>query len=305
MLSNHLKIALRTLLRHKGYSFINIFGLAVGVATCLVITLWAEDELAYDRFNEKADRIYRAVWDGRVGNNEWTIPLCPVPLAGALMSEIPEVESAVRMIQVPRAVRKGADYLLEKNVFYTEPGFFDVFTVEVISGDPRAALDKPDGVVLTQAAAERFFQDRNPIGGLIEFDNGAKLTVAAVVASLPEQSHFHFDVLVSLRSLELIKQRQTQWGSATVYTYVLLDRGGDLPAVQSKLDQYLAKNILNDELYKNTGNHYRILFQALPDIHLHSHLEHEITRGGNIVYLYLFGIIAVIILLLACINFIN
>src|SRR5437879_387693 len=112
MFSNDLKIAVRNLNRHKGYSLLNIFGLAIGVATCLMITLWAEDELSYDRFHEKAARIYRTVWEGRVGNNEWTIPVCPVPLADALMREIPEVETAVRMIQVPRAIRKGAEFVL-------------------------------------------------------------------------------------------------------------------------------------------------------------------------------------------------
>jgi len=305
MLSNHLKIAFRNLIRHKGHSFINIFGLAIGVAACLIITLWAEDELAYDRFNEKADRIYRTVWNGRVGNNEWTIPPCPVPLADALVREIPEVETAVRMLQAQRAVRRGTEFILEKQIFYTEPSFFDVFTVEVISGDPRAALNAPDRMVLTQSAAEKYFPGRNPVGSSLEFDNGSKLTVGAVVASFPERSHFHFDFLAPLQTHPMFKQRQGQWGSATVYTYVLFKHPDDLPAVQSKLDQYLAQTVLKDDFYKQGGNHYRILFQSLPDLHLRSHLEYELAPGGNIVYLYLFGVIAIIILLLACINFIN
>lgn len=305
MLWNHLKIAVRNLIRRKGHSFINISGLAIGVAACLIITLWAEDEVAYDRFHEKADRVYRTVWNGRVGNNEWTLPLCPVPLADALVHEIPEVETAVRMIQTQRAVRKGTEFILEKQVFYTEPSFFDVFTVEAISGDPRAALTMPDRVVLTQSAAEKYFPGRNPIGSSFEFDNGSKFTVGAVVASFPERSHFHFEVLAPLQTLPIFKQRQGQWGSATVYTYALFRRANDLSAVQSKLDQYLAQTVLKDDFSKKSGNHYQILFQSLPGLHLRSHLEYELAPGGNIVYLYLFGVIAVIILLLACINFIN
>lgn len=300
-----MKIAVRNLLRHKGYSFINILGLAVGVATCLAITLWAEDELAYDRFHEKGNRIYRTVWDARLGNNEWTIPLCPVPLADALMREIPEVETAVRMIQTPRALRKGTEFILEKQIFFTEPNFFDVFTIEVISGDPRMALSRPNGVVLTQSSAQKYFPDQNPIGNSIEFDNGIKFTVGAVVASFPEQSHFHFDFLASLQSLERIKQRQANWGAATVYTYALLRKPSSLSGVQLKLDHYLASGVVTGDLFKQKGNRYRILFQSLSDIHLHSHLEYELVPGGNIVYVYIFGVIAIIILLLACINFIN
>jgi putative ABC transport system permease protein len=305
MFSNHLKIALRNLVRHKGHSFINIFGLAIGAAACLMITLWAEDELAYDRFNEKADRIYRTVWNGRVGNNEWTIPPCPVPLADALVREVPEVETAVRMMQTQRAVRRGTEFILEKQIFYTEASFFDVFTVDVISGDPRAALNMPDRVVITQSAAQKYFPAGNPIGGTVEFDNGAKFTVGAVVAPFPERSHFQFDILAPIQTHPMFKQRQDQWGSATVYTYVLLKRAGDLPSVQSKLDHYLARTVLKDDFYKQGENHYRILFQSLPDLHLRSHLEYELEPGGNIVYLYLFGAIAIIIMLLACINFIN
>ena len=289
---------------HKGYTFITISGLVISLAACLMISLWVADELSFDRFNEKGDRIYRASWEARYGNNEWNIPLCPVPLAPMMEKEFPEVESTVRFIPGGFTLRHGEQFVREQKVLFTEESFFDIFTVHVVSGDPAAALRDPDGVVLTTESARRYFPDGHAQGGTIQRNDGKLFHVGAIVESFPEQSHVHFDFLASLRQMPVVERRRSQWGSATVYTYVLLRDAAAFAALDKKLAAYVDKNIMSNEA-RQAGNFTRFPLIPLLDIHLQSHQKYELEPNGNITTVYLFSLIALFILLLACVNFVN
>ena len=301
---NYLKVALRNLLRKKGFSLINIAGLTVGIAVCFLIFLWVKDELSYDLFHQKSDRTYRLLWDARYGDNEWTIPLGPVPAAEVMRSNFPQVENVVRMVPTSQTLRQGEGYVIEPRFFYTENSFFDVFTVSLISGNAETALNDPSSVVLTEESAARFFPQEPAVGQTLELNDGRQLKVTAVVAGFPSQSHFHFDFLTPLKDLPIIEQRANHWGSATVYTYFTLKEEADASDFSASLDTYVQTTVMAD-VEPGSGNYSRFLLQPLSDIYLKSHLQYEIGATGNIVYVYLFTGIALFILILACINFVN
>jgi putative ABC transport system permease protein len=304
MFKNYLKIATRNLLKQKGYSFINIAGLATGIAACFLIFIWVRDELAYDRFHAKADRIYRALWEARFGDNEWKLPLVGVPLAEALEKEFPEVEQTVRLYAGGLTLRHGEEYVREQSFVFAEESFFDVFTVNFISGNPETALRDPDAVVLTEQTAQRYFPNQNPIGQTIEINDGRLLRVTGVMKSFPAQSHFHFGFLASIKTLPRFEQRQQNWGAASVYTYLILRPDANLKALEAKLKMYIDKNVAG-ESFSQPGNFTRYPLQPLLDIHLRSQLRYELEANGNQAYVYLFSVIAFFILVLACINFVN
>ncbi len=304
MFKNHFKIALRSLARHKGYSFINILGLTIGIAACFFILLWVQDERSYDRFHEKSDRIYRVLWEARFGDNEWKLPLVPVPVAETLEREFPEVERAARLYKGGMTLRLGEAFVREQNFLFTEPAFFEVFTTTFLAGDAETALTAPNSIVLTESAAQRYFPNRDPIGQTIEQNDGRILQVTGVIRDFPTQSHFHFEFMASLENLRRFTGRRGQWGSASVYTYLALRPGEDISTLQQKLQTYVDENVSGSN-FGETGNFSRFPMQALMDIHLRSHLQYELSANGNIVYVWLFAVIAFFILLLACINFVN
>ncbi len=304
MFTNNLKIALRNMLKHKGHAFINVVGLSVGMAVCFLIFLWVRDELGYDRFHANADRMYRALWEARFGDNEWKIPLVAVPLAEALEKEFPEVERTVRLYPGGMTLRHGEDYVREQIFLFTEESFFEVFTVEFIAGDPKTALRDPESIVLTEETAQRYFPNQNPLGQTLEQNDGRLYRVTGVVKSFPPQSHFHFGFLASIKTLQRFTGRQQNWGAASVYTYVVLRPEENVAALQAKLQAYVDKNVAS-ESFSQPGNFTRYPLQPLRDIHLRSHLDNELEPNGNQAYVYLFSVIACFILLLACINFVN
>jgi len=304
MFHNYFKIAFRSMVRHKGYTLINIAGLMISITACILIVLWVVDELGYDRFHAKADRIYRATWNARYGDNEWNIPLVPVPLGPTLENEFPEVERTVSFRAGGMTLRNGDQFQREDKVLFAEQSFFDVFTVSFLSGDPSTALEDPNSIVLTEEAARRYFGEHDPLGRTLEMNDGTLFRVTALVAGFPRQSHFRFDFLVPLKTQPIIEQRKTQWGSATVYTYALLREGESIASLEEKLDSYVQKNIVGSD-FAGTSNFSRFPLTPMPDLHLESHLSYELEANGNILYVYVFSVIALFILGLACINFVN
>lgn len=304
MFRNHLLIAMRHMARNKGYTFINIFGLTVGMAVCLLIALWVHDELSYDRFHAKADRTYRALWEARFGENEWKIPHVPMPLGPTLKSEFPEVEAVTQFVSGGYTIKQGEEYVREPEGVFVDPAFFDVFSVETVAGEPEQGLQRPNTIVLTETMAGRYFGNANPIGKSIERNDGQLLEVVGVVKKYPAQSHLQFDFMVSSDVLSYLKDRREQWGSATVLTYFTLHPGSDAGQLQQKLQTYVDEKIA-DEDYRQGNNFTSFPFQALTGIHLGERLESDISQGGSMTSVWLFGIIAVFILLLACINFTN
>ena len=203
MFKNYLNIAVRNLLRHKGYSFINITGLAIGIACCLLIVLYVQDELSYDRYHEKADQIYRVTLHGRLAGNDIHAAVSAAPMAATLMDDYPEVLVAARLRQSYRDVLVSRDdrHFNEKRVFYADSTIFSVFTLPLIVGDPNTALREPHTMVLTEETAQKYFGDEDPIGKTLRFNNDTDYRITGIAENIPSNSHFHFDFMASFATL--------------------------------------------------------------------------------------------------------
>ena len=313
MFTNYLKIALRNIRRHKGYSFINIFGFAVGITCCLLLTVYVTDELSYDRFYPNAERIYRianyGVVNGRIDHTTRSSP----PLARALAEQFPEVEAVTKCRNYGFPVLRYKDKVFsEENVFSVDPSFFKVFQTTFIKGTAETALEKPDAIVLTKSMAVKYFGDEDPVGKTINADKRTDYVVTAVIEDVPANSHFHFDFLRSLERNEDAKG--TIWVFNDFYTYVLLKEGTDISQLEDKLSGVVKAGInpflqqvlgISADQFLESGGQFRYYFQPLTSIHLQSHLDFELEPNGDILYVWLFSAIGLAILLIASINFIN
>jgi putative ABC transport system permease protein len=300
MFINYLKVSVRNLLRNKGYSFINIVGLAVGMACCALIMLWVIDELSYDRYHENAENIYRVTYRFDRPNYNPHFARSPYGYVNSLPEEYPEVLDLIRFHHDEQIVVKKDEIKINETRFYnTDPNVFEVFSFELLKGDPRTALAEPGTVVLTNNAARRYFDDTDPIGKTItainiETSDEKDYKVTGILEDIPENSHFHVDFLASFDDLRTANV--DQWN----YIYILLKEGSDYKSLESRLPQFIVKYI--PEEWAPT---HMLELQPLTDIHLYSHIDREIEPNGNILYIYIFSLVAVITLLIACINFIN
>lgn len=318
MLKNYLKIAVRNLLRHKMYSFINIFGLSIGIACCLVILLYINDELSYDSFHKNADRIYRINTDIKFGNTEFAVPLSPDMIGPTMQNNYPQVEEYTRILNFDRIlVKKGNDFNIEKKAAGVDSTFFKVFSFQFISGRTNSRniiLNEPGTVVITESIAKKYFGTSNAAGKIIEIDNkGISIfKVAAVIKDMPENSHFRFDFFFSMNSLSY------NWGNYIAqefHTYLLLKEGTDYKEFEKKFVEYNEKyafpyaaehlHIQSEEDFEKAGN--KLVFSLIPieDIHLYSKRAHELSPTGTVQYVYIFSAVALVILLIACVNFMN
>jgi putative ABC transport system permease protein len=313
MLKNYFKIAFRNLWKNKGYSAINIIGLAIGIATCLLITLFVIDELSFDRYNKNADRIYRVNSDLKFGGEAHVMAVCPDPLASTLIRDYPEVENAVRFRSYgPSLVKKGNENIKEERIIYVDSTVFDIFTLPMIAGDPMKALAEPNSVVITESTAKKYFGTTNVLGKVLRFDNQNDNKITGVIKDVPGNSHFNFDFFVSLAGSE--EARRNIWLSFNFVTYVLLRPGTDRNAFEKKFDDLIKKYMwpqaqdlmkIDAEQFKRSGNYVRLSLIPLTDIHLHSDRVAELAPNSDIQVVYIFSIIAIFILLVACVNFMN
>ncbi len=317
MLKNYFKVAFRNLLNQKVYSFINIAGLAIGLATCLLITIFVIDELSYDRHHEKASQIYRVVLDLKLGDTEIKAPLSSTPMAQTLVRDFPEVLFATRIIggffgPGTANIRYGVKVFKENKVLYADSSFFDVFTVPFISGDAKIALNQPNTIVITKAIAEKYFGTIDPMGKMLIFSNlNSEYKITGVVENNPANSHFHFDFLAALSSLP--RSRSPSWTDNSFYTYIVLQNGISQRVLEAKFPAMVRKYIgpqlktigVTLENMADSGDRWVYLLEALTDIHLHANSSYEFEPNGNIVYVTIFSSVAILILLIACINFIN
>jgi len=297
MLLNNLKLAFRNMFKNKSYSFLNLAGLSIGLAVCLLLSLWVKDELSYDQFHENSDHIYRSLWDAQYGESSWRIPEVPVPLAGMMESEFPEVKVATQVFEGGFTLKKGEEYVREQNVLFTDEKFFEVFTVNTLAGVPKTAIQEPNTVLLTPQSARKYFGSANYqdlIGQTLLHNDGEQMRVAGVVENFPEQSHLQFEFLAPLEYLRYYERRKEAWGFASVLTYFLMDRKGNPDDLDRKVQTYVTQN-LTDEEFLASGNREHFPFEAIRNIHL----------KPNLSSIWIFGIIAAFILILACINFIN
>jgi putative ABC transport system permease protein len=314
MIKTYLITAYRNILRKPGFTIINITGLAIGLAACIIILLYIADELSYDRFHKKSDRIYRVTVHGVFGDNEFQSTYTPAPFAAAMLAEFPEVEHITRLMLRPqRSVRIGDDRIFtEDRFFYADSSFFEIFDFKLISGDPKKVLAEPGSIVLTESTAKRYFGDEDPIGKSIIEDNRFHYVVRGITADVPGNSHFKFNVLASFTSLPW--HANPSWFNQSAQTYILLRDKADMEAVQEKLNPFLYNQIRDQlqqfigitlEEFAEAGQTYGYYLQPIKRIHLHSNLDGEYQDNGNITYIYLFSLIAIFILLIACINFMN
>jgi putative ABC transport system permease protein len=305
MFKNYLKIAWRNIVRHKGYSFINIFGLAVGITCCILIMVWVRNELSFDRFNSKADRIYRLYNELTLNGQTRISPVTSAPMAPALRQSFPEVESAVRISSIGNTtVKYGEKEFREDQVFFADDSVFDVFSLPMIQGDPKSALAAAYSAVITEKTAQRYFGAENPLGKILKFADGHDYAISGVIKNVPSSSHINFDILCSFATwISENKQESETWGKISVSTYILLTSNTDLKSFATKMERLVDEKIGKD--LKSVGGSLKFFLQPLTRIHLHSNFEFDNANIGDIKIVYLFSGIALFILFIACINFIN
>lgn len=314
MFTNYFKTTIRNLWRNKTFSAINIFGLAIGIATCLIIMLFVQNELSYDRFNEKADQIVRVIFKGTIQGEQMKEANVMPPVAQTLKADYPEVLQATRLRDFGRHNITYADETFKDNAFaYADPNFFDVFTLPFITGDAKSALAEPNNIVITKSAAEKYFDNQNALGKILHFKNlNADYRVTGVIKDIPKNSHFQFDIFGSMASLS--EAKEDSWMTSNFYTYLVLPRNYDYKELEAKLpltiDKYLGPQLkksmgMNMQEFRQKGNNLGLYLQPLTDIHLKSDVLFDLTPGGDIRYVYIFGAIALFMLVVACINFMN
>jgi putative ABC transport system permease protein len=318
MVRNYLLTALRTIKKQKAFTVINVFGLALGLAACLLALLYIKDEHSYDRYNVKADRIYRLTAHVSQQGREFDICGSGAPVGPYLEENFPEVEDAVRFRQDDSIrVKAGEASFRETRVVYSEPSFFDIFTVRMLKGDPRTALAAPRNLVLSRTTAAKYFGRDDPVGRTVVVDGAEEWTVAGVFEDIPRASHFHFDVIRSFASLDVEKDPITRsWMSYNFQTYVLFREGASPRGLAAKLDPLImshmapelkeAMGITVEDFLKRSGLTFENRLQALTDVHLRAgDGVAEFEANGDIKYITLFTAVSLFILLLAVVNFVN
>ncbi|MGD9345770.1 MAG: ABC transporter permease [Candidatus Aminicenantes bacterium] len=304
MLKNYLKIAFRSIKKHKGYSLINISGLTIGMAVCILILMWVLNELSFDRFHEKADHICRVTMDIELGSTLHT-PVTLTAVAPALVRDFPEVIAATRIDPPNRAAVKYGDKLFrEARIGFAEKDIFEIFTFPFVSGDSETALEAPNTVVITESMAAKYFGNEDPLGKILRINNERDFSVTGVVKDVPPNSHFVFNMLCSFQTfLKEGDVRDDQWFDVRFYTYLLLDENVHIKSLEQKLPGFIDKYL--GEALKASGGSIKLSLQPLERIHLYSDFERDMSANSDITYVYLFAGIAIFVLCIAAINFIN
>jgi putative ABC transport system permease protein len=314
MVHNHFKTAARNLWRNKVFSAINILGLAIGIATCLIIWLFVQHELSYDRYNRKADRIVRVVFRGKVQGEKLNEANVMPPVAQTLKADYPEVLEATRLrdFGTPR-MTFGNRTFRNDALAMVDSNFFQVFSLPLLKGDPAKALLQPNTIVISQATAKKYFGQEDPMGKALVFpDAKATCTITGVFDKVPDNSHFHFDIFASMATAP--GSSEPSWLISGYYTYLVLPAGYDYRKLEAKLplvvDKYIGPQMekgmgMSLAQFRQNGNDLGFYLQPLSDIHLHSNFAVDLAPAGDIHYVYIFGAIALFMLLIACINFMN
>ncbi|MBS0000493.1 MAG: ABC transporter permease [Cyclobacteriaceae bacterium] len=313
MINNYLKISYRNLVKQRFYSLINIAGLSIGLCCTILIALFVADELSYDRHHEKAGRIYRVATHLRFGGNDSHLAVCPAPFAEALMSEIPEVEVATRFRNWGTfLVKREAENFNENRVIWADPQVFRVFTIPLLSGDTGTVLTEPNTMAVSESVARKFFGEEDPLNQTLILNNHMNYKITGVYRNIPKNSHFHFDILLAMTGLD--QSMDQLWLSNNFHTYFVMRPDADPEEVEGKINEMFishagpqVQDIMGKtyEQLMSEGVKAEMYLQALPDIHLKSDIDEEFEANGDIRYVYLFTAIALFILILAIVNFMN
>lgn len=304
MLFNYFKLALRNITRQKFYAIINILGLAIGLAICLLILLFVKDELSYDQHHSKADRIYRMnmVWGNHGGEGRQS-PIGPYRLQPAIKTDFPELEHVVRFSPSNGSlVAYGDKQYQEERLFLADKDLFDIFDYELVSGDKNTALAEPFTMVLSETTAKKYFDTENPMGKTLKVDGDNEVMVTGIFKDMPETTHFSSDAFISMETGKSVFNQLVlnNWGEGCCYTYITLPEGQTPESIEERIPEFLEKN-----MGEGSSEGVGIKLQKMTDIHLHSNLRGEIQANSDIRYIYISVAIALFIILIACINYMN
>lgn len=302
---------LRNLGKNRFFSAINIFGFTLGISSVILILLFVLSELSYDRFHDKAGQIYRLNIKAMIGDTRINQTYSSARNFTEMTARFPEIETGVKFMDLNNAVIRAGDLSFSESVvMFSDSTVFDVFTLPFILGNPRNALNRPNTVVMSETGARKYFGDANPVGKNIEMDlpymGKVNFEVTGIIRNIPENSHFHFDLLGALVTFtDLINS--DGWSDNNFKSYFLLKTGTSAPHLESKFTDYVIESVgaENYEKYIAQGNSWNFFLQPLTSIHLKSDLNGEFEPNGNIRYVYIFSIIAFFVLIIACINFMN
>ena len=315
MIKNHLLIAWRNFRRHRGFSFINISGLAIGVACCILIFLYINDELSYDKFHKNADRIYRGISYSTIGGETRVFARMPSALAPGLEEAIPEIEASARLFQFGVLRFMDGEKNFEIPDFYAaDQSYFSIFSHEFIAGDSQTALQNPEAIVITEDTAIQIFGNVQVLGQSISipFGQGNRdLHITGVIKNIPRNSHFRFNVILSINTFRQRDNNQQAAGPDFLndpiyfnpFSFFLLSESADVKGVEKVVAAVVEEKW--GERYRQEGIIRKYPLQALTDIHLRSNFEAEIAQQGDIQYVYIFSVVALMVLFIACFNFIN
>ena len=320
MIKNYLIIAIRNLIKHKLFSFINMLGLAIGITCCILIILFVNYENSYDKYNEKANRIYRVVTSALMGNTKINSMYSSAVTFSKLLSDFPEVETGVKLLKIKTTpVLLGNKSFYESKIFAADNTFYDVFTIPLLHGDPKTALIEPNCIILSRDKALKYFGKTDVVGEYITINlpygkGNVNLKISGVSEIMPENSHFHYDMLISLTTFPRMLSNPEWWANNFI-SYLILKEGTSKFDFDNKLiafnkkymnafnQKYMGEKSYDDWTAK--GNYWTYYLQPVTNIHLNSHLDEELEPNGNSTYTYIFSVIGIIVLLIACINFIN
>jgi putative ABC transport system permease protein len=316
MIKNYFKIAFRNLWKNKGFSAINILGLAIGITTCLIIMLFVYNELSYDRFNVKSSTIVRVTFQGSAAGEKFNEASIMPPVAQTMKADFPEVLDATRIRDYGKPRLMCGDKSFKDDAFaFVDTNFFEVFTLPLVEGNEKTALVEPNTVVITKALAHKYFGLEDPMGKVVSFKDGNNKTdykVTGVINKVPLNSHFHFELFASMAGLA--ESKEPTWMSSNFYTYLVLKDRHDYKSLEAKLpgmvDKYIGPQMLQAmhvslSDFRKKGNNLSFHLQRLTDIHLSTDFANDLSPAGDVRYVYIFGTIALFMLLIACINFMN
>ncbi len=314
MIKNYLQITFRNLKRHKGFSFINIAGLATGMAAFVLIILFIQNELSFDQHHEQRTDIYRVVLDARVADQEIMTASSPAVMATQFLQEFPEIAAAVRVdaFSADVLITVENEPYYEPNYFMADSSIFDIFTMPFVAGDPATALNRPNTMVVSESIARKYFGDVDPMGQTVQYDNRVDYEITGVMVDPPLTTHFRSEILTSFLTNNRVDD--PVWLNNSFITYLLLNPGADATALQAKfpefvrtyvgpqIEQFMGQSY--DEALES-GLRYGWLLEPMQEIYLKSEAQDQIGPTGDIRYLYILGIIALFVMSIACINFMN
>ena len=301
MLKNYFKIAIRNLRKYKGYMFVNIVGLAAGIAVCLLIFQYVSHELSYDRYHEKSDHIYRIT----MKRTDTHYAVTPSMISPTLQRLYPEIKSGVRIYNSgsyrPLTIRRDDRIFEERSFAYADSSLFDIFSFDLLAGNPETALTRPNTIVINRDMARKYFGDESPVGKSLQV-NDREFEVTGVMDKIPANSHFRFDFFASMNTLgDWTVLHDNAWRAANFYTYMVIDESASVMQIQQNVNDYLNSRLADNDFVTSL----ELQFEPLTDIHLYSEVQNDIAVQGDIRYVFAASAIAVLILLIACINYMN